>query len=169
MEEWRQVPEYEGFYEVSDAGRVRSVDRTVPGAQGLTYALRGCLLAQHSDGGGYLRVSLFRDGVGRTIKVHRLVLLAFIGPPADGMEGCHNDGDSNNNTLSNLRWGTKAENSQDTLRHGRHPMRSRTHCVHGHEYTPENTRMAGTVRRCRECNRIKCRAWKLRTRVLEAS
>lgn len=55
----------------------------------------------------------------RRNQVHRLVLLAFVGPCPEGMECCHNDGNSTNNKLSNLRWGTRKENAADRVRHGR--------------------------------------------------
>jgi hypothetical protein len=65
---------------------------------------------------GHLRVSL---GYGSCLGVHVLVLLAFIGPPPEGMECCHNDGNPANNRLDNLRWGTPKDNAADRIRHGR--------------------------------------------------
>jgi len=55
----------------------------------------------------------------KLVKVHRLVLLAFVGAPPKGMEACHYDGDPQNNNLSNLRWDTAKENWVDRKRHGR--------------------------------------------------
>lgn len=55
---------------------------------------------------------------GKTFNVNRLVLLAFVGPCPDGMEGCHNDGNHRNNALSNLRWDTHISNEKDKKRHG---------------------------------------------------
>lgn len=52
--------------------------------------------------------------------VHRLVLLAFVGPCPDGMEGCHDDNDPRNNCVSNLRWDTMERNQQDRVKHGTH-------------------------------------------------
>jgi hypothetical protein len=51
-------------------------------------------------------------------RIHRLVLEAFVGPAPDGMEGCHNDGNPENNNLLNLRWDTHASNMADQLAHG---------------------------------------------------
>ena len=55
------------------------------------------------------------------------------------MECCHNDGDFENNRLSNLRWGTKSENTLDSVKHGTHNNARKTRCPQGHEYTEENT------------------------------
>lgn len=57
-------------------------------------------------------------GRGNMRRVHRLVLEAFVGPAPAGTEGCHNDGNPQNNALSNLRWDTHAENMLDQVRHG---------------------------------------------------
>ena len=67
---------------------------------------------------GHLRVSLFRDGKQHGRLVHQLVLIAFVGPCPPGMECLHGDGDPTNNRLSNLKWGTHAENHADSVRHG---------------------------------------------------
>lgn len=69
--------------------------------------------------GGYQLVRLKQIGEKtRTISVHRLVLLAFVGPCPDGMECCHADGNPANNQLSNLRWDTPKENAADRNLHG---------------------------------------------------
>ncbi len=68
---------------------------------------------------GYLLIVLIDpSGRHRSFRVHRLVLLAFVGPCPDGMEGCHNDGNRVNNKLGNLRWDTRAGNNNDKYAHG---------------------------------------------------
>jgi hypothetical protein len=68
----------------------------------------------------YLHVQLCRNGKASTKKVHALVLNAFVGPPAPGMEACHDpDPDPSNNKLSNLRWDTRKANAEDCTKHGR--------------------------------------------------
>ena len=62
---------------------------------------------------------------GRQHPVHRLVLLAFVGPCPEGLQCCHNDGNPANNTLANLRWGTPKSNAADRLKHGTHNRGSR--------------------------------------------
>lgn len=75
-------------------------------------------LAQQTDREGYRQVALYRNGVRKAPKVHRLVLEAFVGPPSDGQEGCHKDGNPSNNAITNLYWGTPLENHADKRTHG---------------------------------------------------
>lgn len=74
---------------------------------------------------GYCYVNLRRDAKGFTRHIHRLVLENFIGPPPEGMEGCHGDGDPSNNRLDNLRWDTHLANFADSVRHGTTPQGAR--------------------------------------------
>ncbi len=109
-EQWRPILGFQA-YEVSDHGRVRSTACS-------RYGLRVRKLTRTKN--GYLRVDL-PDAVGKvsSLSVHRLVLLAFIGPPPiTTMHGCHFDGDRENNYLANLRWATARENAIDKIRHG---------------------------------------------------
>lgn len=68
--------------------------------------------------GGWLQVSLCKQGKRLGQSIHRLVLLAFVGPCPEGMECCHNDGNGKNNRLDNLRWDTSKANAADRKRHG---------------------------------------------------
>lgn len=124
-EVWKTVPEYPR-YEVSNLGRVRSyaskstVNRTEPTPH---------LLKQTLDKTGYYRVRLHREGHSVFESVHRIVMLAFVGPCPDGKEACHNDGDRLNNFLDNLRWDTRINNFVDRDTHGR------THRGEQHHFT----------------------------------
>jgi hypothetical protein len=120
MERWLPVVGYEGLYEVSDQGRVRSVARTVEGRWGSTRRA-GAPLALFQDRDGYVRVNLSRDGASRQRGAHQLVLEAFVGPCPQGMECLHGDGTRGNNVLANLAWGTPKANSADRRRHGTGP------------------------------------------------
>src|SRR5690242_11046966 len=111
-ERWAPVPGHPG-YEVSDRGRARSLDRVRVNIRGVRCRYRGQPLRTWPARKGYLMVRL---GAGRAYAVHRLVLSAFVGPCPDGMEGCHNDGDTANARLTNLRWDTHAENQADIVR-----------------------------------------------------
>lgn len=136
-EEWRPVVGYEGLYEISSRGRVRSFPR-----KGNYY--RGRIL-KFGIGRGYLQVRLCRDGKLGSNKIHTLVAAAFIGPrPNATAEIRHLDGNKGNNNPANLKYGTKSENSQDRLRHGRHYQANKTHCVRGHPYNVANTRIRTT-------------------------
>lgn len=116
-EDWRPVVKFEGLYEVSDRGRVRSVDRVIPHRKYGQMNARGQVLRlrQHPD--GHLRVNLSKSSAVLTRWVHVLVLEAFVGPCPAGMEGCHFDGDPTNNALANLRWDTREGNWHDRKRH----------------------------------------------------
>jgi hypothetical protein len=112
-EVWRAVVGYEGIYSVSNRGEVR---RDVPGRG---TACPGKALAGRKK--KYHSVILFRDGAKRPEQVHRLVLLAFVGSPTAGQQCLHADDDGLNNSLSNLSWGTPAQNGADRMRNGRMP------------------------------------------------
>ena len=124
MEEWRPVPGYEGRYEVSSLGNVRSL--------GNAKRPKGRMLAkQYRD--GYASVTLYNGAPGRTsgnkVKVGRLVLLAFVGPkPSDKRDMCHRDTNRANDSLPNLYWGTRSENMKDTVRTGRICGEQSVHC-----------------------------------------
>lgn len=119
-ERWLSVVGFEGLYEVSDYGRVRSLDRPVRnGYPGTTRVVRGKMMKPTvALRGGYHYIGLAQFGKIRTLKVHRLVLEAFVGP-GHGLHGRHLDGNPKNNALSNLAWGTHQQNGQDMVRHGR--------------------------------------------------
>ena len=115
METWKPVAGYEGAYEVSDLGQVRSLDRI--GGRGRRF--KGKLLVQHLDGSGYPFVSLCSHGKALPHSVARLVLEAFVGACPPNMEACHfPDPNRENNRLTNLRWDTRSSNHADKLVHG---------------------------------------------------
>ena len=152
-EQWRPVPGYEGYYEVSDHGNVRSVDRVVPRGKG-TLTVRGSDTAQFPDPGGYRRANLHKDGINTLLLVHRIVMLAFGGPPSGDQIVCHNDGDPTNNHIDNLRWGTHSSNMYDKRAHGTDYQVNKTHCCRGHQLAGANLRQRDHNRRgCKACHR----------------
>lgn len=114
MEAWRAIPGHSG-YEVSDHGRVRSIDRWVVHAKHGKAFYRGRILRPQPNSGGYLQVNL---GIGILKRIAPLVMLAFVGPCPAGLEACHNDNNKLNNRLSNLRYGTRSSNQMDRVVHG---------------------------------------------------
>lgn len=102
MEEvWKDVPGYEGLYQASNIGRIKSI----------TYRTEHILKpATHRC--GYLWVILTNGKIRKTLYVHRLVCLAFIGNPENKETVNHKDGVRNNNHVSNLEWATMAENTK---------------------------------------------------------
>lgn len=116
IERWLPVAGYEGLYEVSDLGRVRSLPhQTARGVRGGTI-----LRPQVSAGSkGYPFVNLSKESAIRHVAVHRLVLEAFVSPCPEGSEACHGPGGKLDARLENLSWGTRAKNvGPDRLRDG---------------------------------------------------
>lgn len=129
---WRPVSGYEGLYEVSDHGRVRSLDRVCIYCRVDQYSGRELTVHRHIKGkllrpgrmtAGHMSVSLGRHN---SIPVHTLVLTAFLGLRPEGMEACHNNGNPSDNRLPNLRWDTRSSNLHDAVRHGTKPIGERS-------------------------------------------
>jgi hypothetical protein len=156
FEEWRPIAGFEGVYEVSDLGRVRSLDRT---EVYLNRKRKGRVLKQGRAGGANRDYRTVTLGARNYRQVHQLACTAFHGEPIPGNVVRHLDGDSFNNLSTNLAWGTRSENHADAVRHGTHGSSSKTHCPRGHEYTSENTRHSkGRVNRiCRTCDNARRR------------
>lgn len=156
--EWRAVIGYEGSYEVSSLGQVRSLDRVLH--DGHRWSGRNLKLVSrlHHDGMPRVQVTLHLGGRQRTRLVHHLVLESFVGLRPDGTEACHWDGDSSNNDISNLRWATHAENEGDKKRHGTHGNSVKTHCPSAHLLSLPNL-VLGELRKggrkCRACNQAR--------------
>jgi hypothetical protein len=128
-------------YEVSTDGRVRN-------------AKTGRELKGVRDPRGYLQLSLYTGETYKQIRVHRLMALAFLGPPPPGKTLVrHLDDVPSNNVIENLAWGNKSENALDAIARGRWFGANVTHCPSGHEYTESNTfsSPSNRSRRCRIC------------------
>ena len=119
-EKWKDIPDYKGIYQVSNMGKVKSLPRIRRNRHGLCNPVPEKILKQNVLKSGHHMVRLYKDGDGskKDFGVHRLVLLAFVGPCPDGMECCHYDGNPSNNRQNNLRWDTKWSNMEDSKRHG---------------------------------------------------
>lgn len=148
-ERWLPVRDYEGFYEVSSHGGVRSARRK---------GSKGGLLAQTLREDGYFQVDLYKDGRRWHRKVHQLVADSFHGPCPPGQQIRHWDGDSQNNFYANLVYGTASDDRYDQIRVGTHFQSRKTHCPAQHEYTPDNTAVyeiaPGKFKRaCKACMR----------------
>lgn len=148
-EEWRAVPGYEGLYEVSDQGRVRSMPRR--DRRGRAWPGKTLSIGLTGPRRNYAAVTLSRDGAYRTRTIHTLVLLAFVGPRPGRQEGCHRDGDTSNNRLKNLRWGTSGSNKLDAVAHGTHPQSSKMLCPREHPLIEGNLVPSAMVRGRRSC------------------
>lgn len=138
---------YEGLYEVSSLGRIRSLDRiTVDLYKGTkrTRRIPGRVMTPYPVGKRrngtrqYLAVRLCRDGVAEPAAMHILVADAFHGPRPDGLIVLHGNDDGHDNRAVNLRYGSYVENNADAVTNG--GRRLSDSCKHGHCYVPASTR-----------------------------
>lgn len=113
-EKWFPIPGFEGLYEITRDGLVRSLDRK----DSIGRNRKGKLL-QYRWTKGYASVSLSRNAIPVSHKVHALVLLAFRGPRPPGQVCRHLDGNQENNSINNLAYGTQRDNMADMDSHGR--------------------------------------------------
>ena len=102
MEEWRNIKGYEGYYQVSNLGRVKSLNYNKTGKEGI--------MKSHDNGYGYLEVQLSKDGKVKHCRVNRLVAQAFLPNPDNLPEVNHKDEDKTNNCVENLEWCSKLYN-----------------------------------------------------------
>lgn len=161
VERWLPVVGFEGAYEVSNFGNVRSLTRKV--WSGTFYVTaRGRTLAQFPNR-WRMQLGLSRDGKTYPKLVHALVMEAFVGPRPEGAEICHNDGDYTNNHLLNLRYDNHRANMLDAVEHNTHPWSRRGSCKNGHALTDENIYRQGkkpNTRVCRTCATLRMREWR---------
>lgn len=154
MERWKPVYGYEGFYEVSDQGRVRSVDRI--DRRGVFR--KGEEKAQLANvQTRYKMVSLWKNGVEKQRTVHSVVMEAFVGPRPEGAQVCHNDGTRDNNVLENLRYDSPSGNVRDRRVHGTDPQVNKTHCPRGHPLKEPNLvplKLRKGIRECQTCSYV---------------
>lgn len=120
---WKDVVDFEGYYQVSNLGRFRSLDRVVIRKDGANHTVKGGVLKGTTKSGhdGYVTVALNKGEVRITRKLHRLIAIAFM--PIDNyknMDVNHIDFDRTNNTLSNLEWVTHQENIKHSSDAGRY-------------------------------------------------
>jgi hypothetical protein len=109
-EEWRPIPAYEGLYEVSNLGRVKSLRRTVK--RGISYnTVPERILKPFPHRDGYELVKLCKNSNEKTVKVHRLVAESFLNNPRDLPEVNHKDENKGNNNSDNLEWCTRCYNN----------------------------------------------------------
>lgn len=101
-ENWKQMPNFPDYI-ISDHGRVKGPMNKI---------------LKPSVSKNYLRVSLYKKRKASMVFIHRCVLAAFVGPPKIGQVSCHNDGNRQNNHVSNLRWDSSKANSADQIKHG---------------------------------------------------
>ena len=107
-EDWKEIKGYEGLYQVSNLGRIKSLKLN-----------KEKILTPHITGKNRLYINLRKEGKTKKLQVHVLVAEAFIGERPEGYDICHIDGDCLNNKLSNIRYDTRNQNSIDYYRQGK--------------------------------------------------
>lgn len=112
QEIWKDIQGYEGLYQVSNLGRVRSLDRVIQYKNGSKHLHKGNILPQRKRrrNSNYLSVSLYKNDIGKTCVVHRFVAIAFIPNPENKPQVNHKDENPENNCVENLEWVTSYEN-----------------------------------------------------------
>jgi hypothetical protein len=138
QELWKPVPEYEGLYEASTFGQIRSLDRTVYTKGGQARKIKGKILKpQRAVDDPRLHISLCKNYTVTVIRIHIVIAQTFLGARPEGMHICHNDGDCTNNRLANLRYDTPSGNEKDKILHGK--AQRGTKC-HWHKLNDEQVR-----------------------------
>lgn len=122
---WKDIPGYENSYEISNLGRVRSLDRIIIRRDGKKYSSKGKVLKQNTDKYGYNYVNLRKDYSQKSFVIHNLVTSVFIGEKPKGYEVCHINNDKSDNSILNLRYDTKRENAIDHYRTGNNKSNSK--------------------------------------------
>lgn len=124
MEEiWKDIPEWEGFYQASTFGRVRSVDRVLMTQNSHGFLSprehKGKIISPNTNNRGYLYLCLCKDNNHHWFaKVHRLIAMTFLPNPNHLSDVNHKDGDKLNNKVDNLEWCSHSENQKHALRTG---------------------------------------------------
>lgn len=117
METWKDIKDYEGCYQVSNLGRVKSLERTVK--RGTNFLpIKERILKSYINTDGYLMVDLRKDGKRKTTRIHRIVGEAFITNLENKPEINHKDGIKINNEPENLEWCTHGENIKHAFKSG---------------------------------------------------
>jgi len=120
QEQWRPIKDYEGLYEVSNLGRVKSLPK-YHNCGKKSYMQSEKILKLNKRRDGYLQVMLYKDKKEKTLRIHRLVAQAFIPNPENKPFINHIDCDPSNNCVTNLEWVTQKENIQYASKLGRIP------------------------------------------------
>ena len=169
-EKWSDIPGYEGCYQASTLGRIRSLDRTYEMRNGSVRRMKGRIRSLQMNGDGtYLIVVLSVGGVHATRTVHSLVAETFLGPKPDGLEVCHGKGGAFDNSVGNLRYDTHRANQRDMLESGNHNEARKDACLRGHALVAPNLATNSRARQCRACFVAHSWKWYRRLRGIATS
>lgn len=118
-EKWKYIEGFRGIYQVSNLGNVRSIDRVIKCKNGAKKVVKGQILSSRDDNKGYNQVDLYKNGIRTTIKIHRLVAIAFLKNPNNLPVVNHINSLRNDNRVENLEWVTFSENNFHAYKYGR--------------------------------------------------
>jgi DNA invertase Pin-like site-specific DNA recombinase len=118
VEIWKDILNYESYYQISNLGRVRSLDRYVKHYLAGKQRIKGKIFKPQLNQRGYLRVCLSKDNIGKTIEIHRLVAETFIPNPNNHPEVNHKNGVKTDNYVENLEWCTHKDNMRHAHKNG---------------------------------------------------
>lgn len=126
QEVWKDIIGYEGLYQVSNLGRVKSLQRVVKRTNGRPYTAKEKILGQFYSGRDkdYLKSYLSKNGKKKSYQIHRLVAIAFIPNVQNKPQVNHIDGNKSNNNILNLEWCTNSENQIHAYRMGLNHVKS---------------------------------------------
>lgn len=111
MEEWKDINDYKGYYQVSNNGRIRSLNRTITDSRGFRYKKKGKVMITHKGKNGYIYISLKKNNITKTFTIHRLAATHFIPNSLQLPEVNHIDENKANNNVGNLEWCTHDYNN----------------------------------------------------------
>lgn len=120
MTMWKDIPDYEGLYQASEAGEIRSVDRVIVRKDGIVQKHEGRILSPATNASGYFNVSLRKDGKARSFLVSRLIALTFLQNPYGLPEVNHINEIKTDNRIENLEWIDRIGNCNHGTRNSRH-------------------------------------------------
>ena len=141
MENWKDIENYEGLYQVSNLGRIKSLERDVYYSNGTVHHIKEKILVQRIEKNGYQIVSLYKNGKRKDMLAHRLVALAFIPNPANKPQINHKNEVKTDNFVENLEWCTASYNAlygtriqrcvqnRRSYKLGNHPQAKPVFCV----------------------------------------
>lgn len=169
---WRDIKGWEGHYQVSDTGLIRSVYRVVMRKNGNPLPRRPRIRKTPLTPAGYQSIRLNRDGKGESQTVHRIVAEAFIPNPDNLPVVRHLNDVKTDNRVENLAWGTWSDNEYDKVRNKKHHQTAKTKCSKGHPFSGDNLaiyhrKSGGVSRICKECSRESSRQSNQRLKGLE--
>lgn len=130
MNEWMIISDYEGYYQISATGAIRSLDRTVKRGRGGLVVIKAKDMIIQVDENGYNYVKLNKLGKSKSFKIHVLVAKAFISNPLNKPFVNHKDGNKNNNNVNNLEWCTQSENEKHAHKTGLKNHKGENHPNH---------------------------------------